>query len=89
MTEEDLDRAARLITGNTLYQMYAEPWWHKIFRYFVPRDEWPEAMKGVTYEEWPECLPDEREKERIRAGLERSRKMMEGIDDSNSRGDQR
>jgi len=82
-------RAAKRCTGYTLYQMYAEPWWHKTFRCFVPRDEWPESMKGVTDEEWPECISDEREKKRIRAGLERARKMMEGIDDNNSAGDQR
>ena len=78
MNEGDLDRAARIMTGQTLYQMYAEPWWHLTFRCFVPRDEWPEAMKGVTDEEWPKCLPDEYERECIRAGLERARKMMEG-----------
>ena len=62
--------------GYTLYQMHSEPWWHKVFRAFVPRDEWPDEMKTETDDKWPECLPDGPEKDAHRAGLKKVSAMM-------------
>lgn len=65
--------------GYTLYQMHSEPWWHKVFRCFVPRDEWPDGMKDETDDGWPECLPDGPEKDAHRTGLEKARRLMNGL----------
>ena len=67
------------LAGWTLYEMYSEPWWHKVFRAFVPRDGWPDGMKTETDGEWPECLPDGPEKDAHRAGLKKAHAMMGGL----------
>ena len=73
-----MSRAAQATTGMMLYEMYAEPGWHMVFRTLAPKEDWPEEMKGETTDPWPDCLVDKKQAELIKSKLARAERMISG-----------